>query len=193
LDGDELLRAEQAVFHFHNTDLFQRLRQRLGSSWEFHPHPMHPGTAPSLQLQGRWAQILDAIYHGDLSFRKIASPTQKPIEKTEADNRGILRSKIRIALTGIIAAERAEVARHTQNLRAETSLNRSLIYTGGFLTGLWNAGTDLTQWLKDVNDVFNPVQRSSSAAYAAYGQPTEPTSKPTAAVPASLRLIELKW
>lgn len=168
LNGDELFRAEQAVFHFHNTELFQRLQHRLGTGWEFHSHPLPSPTAPLLQLQGRWALILDAIYHGELSFSKIASAKQKRAEKPETDNRGILRSKIRIALAGIIAAEKAEAAHHTQNLRRETPLNRSMIYTGAFLTGLWNAGTDLTQWLKDVNDVTNPVQRSLRGIQASY-------------------------
>ncbi|WOX04034.1 hypothetical protein [Microbulbifer pacificus] len=168
LNGDELFRAEQAVFHFHNTELFQRLRHRLGNGWEFHPHPLPSATALPLQLQGRWALILDAIYHGELSFSKINSTKQKPAEKPEADNRGVLRSKIRIALAGIVAAEKAEAAHHTQNLRRETTVNRGMIYTGAFLTGLWDAGTDLTQWLKDVNDCLNPVQRSLRGIQASY-------------------------
>lgn len=167
IDHDQLFNAELEIFHFHNTELRQQLERRLGKNWQY-AHETELGLySRAGSYPGKWAVILDAIYHGDLRFTKIASAPDAEAAP-EKDNRGILRVRIRQALATIVAQERAEAARHEKLLGEETRINRAAIYTGAFLTGLWNTGTDLAQWLKDVNDVINPLHRSLRGIHASY-------------------------
>lgn len=167
IDRDQLFSAEQEIFHFHNFELQQQLETRLGKSWQY-AHETGLGLhSPAGSYPGRWAIILDAIYHGDLRFTKIASAPEAEAGPEE-DNRGILRVKIRQALAAVVAQERAEAARHERLLGEEIRINRAAIYTGAFLTGLWNSGTDLARWLKDVNDVINPLHRSLRGIHSSY-------------------------
>src|SRR5690606_12332871 len=108
-------------------------------------------------LPGRWPRILDAIHQGNLRVIQTGG-AKKTKEEQPQDARNLMRVKIRQALLAIVAADRAEAAQHTRQRRQETSVNRGLIYTGAFLTGLWQAGSGLAQWLKDVNDLVSPLQ-----------------------------------
>ncbi|WP_295803203.1 hypothetical protein [uncultured Microbulbifer sp.] len=163
-DCGQLFEAENSFFFHLDGELQQRLSRRLGPNWRdahVSNSVLHPAPGNSMSaLPGRWPLILDAIYHGDIRFTKIASGSTKKDAPPVEDNRAILRVKIRQALAAIVAQEKAEAAQHTRLLEQETRSGRALIYTGAFLTGLWNAGADFAQWLKDVNDVLNPVHRT---------------------------------
>jgi len=173
IDAFQLFRAESEIFHFHNFELHQRLERRLGPNWrtmDARDPRLYPGIALHAitgHLSSRWALILDAIYHGDLSFTKMfSSPATEAAP--EEDSRGILRVKIHQALAAIVAQERAEARHHEKLLGEEIRTTRAFIYTGAFLTGLWNAGADLAQWLKEVNDVVNPLHRSLRGIHSSY-------------------------
>lgn len=168
IDENALFSAEQEIFHFHNFELFERLEQRLGLGWEYRQETVLASQIYPVNLPGRWPLILDAIYHGDIRFTQTGTATPQAAPPEVVDNRSILRSKIRIALATIVAQEKVESSGHTQRLREESKLSRSAIYSGAFLTGLWNAGADFAQWLKDVNDVVNPVQRNLRGIQSGY-------------------------
>ena len=165
IDSSELFKAEQSLFFQIDPELQQRLTRRLGRDWENigHTNPvLHPGTClqpSSGALPGRWPLILDAIYHGDIRLSKIAAASKTCVSPV-ADNRALLRVKIRQALAAIVSQEKAEATQHTHVLGHESRTGRALIYTGAFFTGLWSAGNDFAQWLKEVNDVLNPLQRT---------------------------------
>ena len=168
IDAAQLFAAEREIFHFHNTDLYQQLERRLGKNWRSARETELNLHSPVGAFPGRWAIILDAIYHGDLRFTKVATHKEKQPTSPAKDNRGILRVKIRQALAAIVVQEKAEAARHSTLLSGETPTNRAFIYGGAFLTGLWNAGTDFAQWLKEVNDVTNPLQRSLRGIHSSF-------------------------
>ncbi|WP_193163277.1 hypothetical protein [Microbulbifer hainanensis] len=168
IDAEQLFTAEREIFHFQNTDLYQQLERRLGKNWRSARETELNLHSPVGTFPGRWAIILDAIYHGDLRFTKVAAHKEEQPPSPEEDNRGILRVKIRQALSAIVVQEKAETARHSTLLSGETPTTRALIYGGAFLTGLWNAGTDFAQWLKEVNDVTNPLQRSLRGIHSSF-------------------------
>ncbi|WP_250459139.1 hypothetical protein [Microbulbifer litoralis] len=112
--------------------------------------------------------LLQALCHGELAIVGIDSSGPAGADSAEGDRRNLLRVEIRRALAQIIAGERAEAAQHARLLARESTGGRALIYTGAFFNGLWNAGADLAQWLKEVNDVVNPVQRSLRAMHSSY-------------------------
>ncbi|AQQ69201.1 hypothetical protein Mag101_17355 [Microbulbifer agarilyticus] len=101
--------------------------------------------------------LLEAIRSGRLELQ-AGDPAQASRSES-ADERNALRVKIRLALADIVSQERAEAAGHERSLANESHLMRGFIYTGAFFNGLWHAGTDFAQWLKEVNDVVNPTQR----------------------------------
>ena len=165
IDSCELFKAEQSLFLQIDSELQQRLTNRLGHDWQNMGNAtpaLHPGagllSSPSA-LPGRWPLILDAIYHGDIRFSKIAVSSTAS-SAPAADNRGLLRVKIRQELAAIVTREKAAAAQHSRLLGHESRTGRALIYTGAFFTGLWSAGNDFAQWLREVNDVLNPLQRS---------------------------------
>ncbi|WP_105103486.1 hypothetical protein [Microbulbifer pacificus] len=173
IDYLQLSAAEDQLFHFCGGDIERSLFGHPGPGWQdvdsvgiFSSQAHHPHIGIGF-LPGRWPRILDAIYRGNLRFIQTDS-AQKTGKEQPQDARNLLRVKIRQALLAIVAAERAEAAQHTRQLRQETSINRGLIYTGAFLTGLWQAGEGFAQWLKDVNDVMSPLQRSLRGVQAAY-------------------------
>ncbi|WP_421654320.1 hypothetical protein ACONUD_19305 [Microbulbifer harenosus] len=173
IDVHQLAAAEDQLFRFYGGDLERSLFCQPGSGWQdmnsvgiFSTQAHHPHIGIGF-LPGRWPRILDAIHQGNLRFIHTGS-AKKTKEEQPHDTRNLLRVKIRQALLAIVAAERAEASQHARQLRQETSVNRGLIYTGAFLTGLWQAGSGLAQWLKDVNDVVSPLQRSLRGVQAAY-------------------------
>ncbi|WP_199775594.1 hypothetical protein [Microbulbifer pacificus] len=165
IDYLQLAAAEDELFQWTDWHPEFGLTVNSGPGWQstestnlFQTQAHHPHIG-SRFLPDRWPQILDAIYRGNLRFVQVdAAKTSK--NENPQDTRSILRVKIRQALLTIVAAEKAEAAHHARRLQQETSVNRGLIYTGAFLTGLWQAGAGFAQWLKEVNDVLNPLQRS---------------------------------
>ncbi|WP_158681678.1 hypothetical protein [Microbulbifer pacificus] len=165
IDYLQLAAAEDELFQWTDWHPEFGLTVNSGPGWQstestnlFQTQAHHPHIG-SRFLPDRWPQILDAIHRGNLRFVQVdAAKTSK--NENPQDTRSILRVKIRQALLTIVAAEKAEAAHHARRLQQETSVNRGLIYTGAFLTGLWQAGAGFAQWLKEVNDVLNPLQRS---------------------------------
>lgn len=109
--------------------------------------------------------LLDAIYHGELALTRL---TSRNPQREEENRRAILRVQIRQALAAIIAQEKAEAASHARALANESGINRTMIYTGAFFNGLWNAGSDLAKWVKEVSDVLSPTQRALRAMHSGY-------------------------
>ncbi|BFM12783.1 hypothetical protein R50072_29360 [Simiduia litorea] len=98
-------------------------------------------------------RIADAIERSQLIIEKDTS--LQPV----ADDRAILRVKIRQALNEILSDERQEAARHQALMDQESALGKSLIYTGAAMTGLGKAAWGLLCWAKEASDLVNPVVR----------------------------------
>ncbi|MCH9691485.1 MAG: hypothetical protein K0U59_05410, partial [Gammaproteobacteria bacterium] len=80
-------------------------------------------------------------------------------EPEKKDQRSLLRTKIQQAFASIVAQEKAEAAHHSQLLAKHTAAEAALIHTGAFFHGLWTAGTNFVEWVKNINALINPVQR----------------------------------
>ncbi|MBX2857940.1 MAG: RHS repeat protein, partial [Cellvibrionaceae bacterium] len=112
----------------------------------------------SLPLSAReW--LIRGLASGDIAVLK--APEQQPTGQTakERDDRGLLRVKIQAALQQIIAAERLEAQQIEQQLQNQSSLQQLGTYSAAVGAGTADAAWGLLVWLKDVNDVVNPVMR----------------------------------
>ncbi|WP_370981204.1 RHS repeat-associated core domain-containing protein [Agaribacterium sp. ZY112] len=93
------------------------------------------------------------------------------IDADVSDPRNELRIKIRQTLAVIIAQEQAQAAQIERELAAKSNLGVAAEYGIALGKGIGEAAWGLAVWLKDVNDVVNPVMRryrQSQALVAAW-------------------------
>ncbi|MFD1215813.1 RHS repeat-associated core domain-containing protein [Microbulbifer celer] len=115
-------------------------------------------TPPYINVPPHLSDQQKSVYLA-LAEQRLIIEESTPGPEVVEDERPILRTRIRQALAVIIAQEEAEAARHEQLLAQESVGSRAMIYTGAFFSGLWDSGKDFALWLKEVNDVVNPIQR----------------------------------
>lgn len=75
------------------------------------------------------------------------------------DKRASIRSDIQRQMNSIIAQERNQAMHLRKALEEEPWYNKGRIYLGAGMVGFGKAAWGLATWLKDVNDVANPLWR----------------------------------
>ncbi|MFC4362593.1 hypothetical protein ACFOX3_09770, partial [Simiduia curdlanivorans] len=99
------------------------------------------------QVRSNNDRIADAIERSQLIIEKDNS--LQPV----ADDRAILRVKIKQALNEILIAERAETAKIDEEFQKLSYFRKDLALRWASLKGLGGAAWDLAKWIKEVNDL----------------------------------------
>ncbi|MDN3639400.1 hypothetical protein QWY82_11345 [Simiduia curdlanivorans] len=99
------------------------------------------------QVRSNNDRIADAIERSQLIIEKDNS--LQPV----ADDRAILRVKIKQALNEILIAERAETAKIDEEFQKLSYFGKDLALRWASLKGLGGAAWDLAKWIKEVNDL----------------------------------------